>query len=258
MAVASTLLLFVSYIVVFRTTTDDSTSDLVVSALTNTLPAAGLAVIWHLFLTRHVWPKRAAVQLAAQLPLAVLFAIAWYFGVLVAQGARGGWLESGFAVRPFVPVAFVWQMFQGLTLYAVAALFSQTVHLRRTLARLQGELAQRPGRPPVPSGQPLLLRQGGEAQSVQPDDIVRISGAGDGVNIVLATRRLSSNSTLGELESALPAEQFVRAHRSHLIRLAAIVRTESAGNGRTTLHLTNGEAIVTSRAGSREVRDRSL
>ena len=258
LAVACAILLFTAYVTVFATTTDDSTTDILKTSLINTAPAVALAVVLHRLLAFTVWTRPTAVQLLVQLPLAIVFAVAWYFAVLVGNGAREGWLAEGFSVRPFVPVAFAWQMFQGVTLYAVAALFSQTVDLRAKL-RADGQTKPEDGsaRTIAPTPRTLLIRRNGEAERADFDEIVRISGAGDYVEIVLIDRTILSSSTLGDLEGAVPADAFVRAHRSHLVRLAAVRRAEPAGNGRTTLHLVNGDSIVTSRAGSRAIRDAS-
>lgn len=64
--------------------------------------------------------------------------------------------------------------------------------------------------------------------------------------------------TLGDFEQALQSVRFIRVHRSHIVNVARIERAEPAGGGRMLLHMDNGEAVQTSRAGTRLLRDRIL
>jgi hypothetical protein len=54
LAAACSLLLFDTYVVVFITTTRESLSDTIESALINVVPAVGLAALLHLFARLHV------------------------------------------------------------------------------------------------------------------------------------------------------------------------------------------------------------
>lgn len=249
------LLLFSAYWLIFAVTTDDGFIRSGLSAFNNTAPAIALAIVTHLFLDNLVWRKSLLIRIVAQVPLAILFALAWYLAILVIRELRGGWLENGFSTTAFVPVAFAWQMFQGVTFYALVALASLVILLNRRLAALE-EAAPRGSRSHRLSR--LLVKTRDETETVDIEQIVAISGAGDYSELVLSDRSLLSTTSLAEFEARLPDDQFIRAHRSHLVRVGAITRTEPAGNGRTVIHLCNGTHITTSRAGTRQVREAAM
>ncbi|MGB3737882.1 MAG: LytTR family DNA-binding domain-containing protein [Pontixanthobacter sp.] len=244
-------ILFASYWTIFYVTTDDGAWRAAMASLYNTLPAIGLAWIVHLLLDRYVWPAGFAVRLMAQLPLSVLFALAWYLAILVIRGLRGDWLADGFAAQPFVPIAFAWQMFQGVTFYALAAFASLSIVLTRRLRAFEGSEAG----PAREAASTLLIRTGEGTETVAIDTIRSISGAGDYAEVCLPGRTVFSTTSLGEFEARLPQDRFFRAHRSHLVAINAIARSEPAGNGRTVLHLTDNRSITTSRAGTRLLRE---
>lgn len=249
------ILLFCAYWLIFAFTTDDGFALGAVSAFNNTAPAIALAIVTHLILDRFVWPKPLWFRASAQVPLAILFAVGWYLAILVVRELRGGWLENGFAIKPFVPVAFAWQMFQGVTFYALTALASLAVMLHRRLTSLadadtSATFAYRPTS--------ILVKTSNETENVEVEEIVAVSGAGDYTQLILSNRSLLSTTTLAQFEARLPEDQFIRAHRSHLVRVGAIMRTEPAGNGRAVLHLCNGMTIVTSRSGTRLLREAAL
>ena len=247
-------ILFASYWAIFFLTTNDDAWQAAMASMYNTLPAIALAWIVHVVLDRYVWPAGFAVRLIAQLPLAVLFALSWYLAILVVRGLRGDWLAEGFAIQPFVPVAFVWQMFQGVTFYALAAFASLCVVLNHRLRQLEeaGTVAV------SDEDATLLIRTGDGSEMVAIDAIRSISGAGDYVEVALPGRTILSTTTLAQFETRLPQDRFLRAHRSHLVQVGAIARSEPAGNGRTTLHLVDGDCITTSRAGTRLLREMAM
>jgi two-component system, LytTR family, response regulator len=73
--------------------------------------------------------------------------------------------------------------------------------------------------------------------------------------VVTRSRRILSTTSLARFEAILPSEHFVRAHRSQIVRLAAVTLAEPAGNARLLLHLEDGTRITTSRAGAKRLRE---
>jgi DNA-binding LytR/AlgR family response regulator len=61
--------------------------------------------------------------------------------------------------------------------------------------------------------------------------------------------------TLGECETLLANQPLVRLHRSHIISLRHLVNAEPAGDGRLQVTLSNGDQLVSSRAGVRALRN---
>ncbi|WP_181815722.1 LytTR family DNA-binding domain-containing protein [Alteripontixanthobacter maritimus] len=165
-----------------------------------------------------------------------------------------GWVQNGFIVRPFVPIALIWQLFQGLLLYTVVAMASLAAELA-TRVRVQEALFGKSERVTATN---LIVKEGSEHSSVGFDEIIRVSGADEYIEVVLAERSILTTSSLAQIEARLPENLFFRAHRSHIVRFGAIVRSEPAGNGRTTLHLMNGNAVITSRSGTRLLRESAI
>ncbi|MGB7407278.1 MAG: LytTR family transcriptional regulator DNA-binding domain-containing protein [Pontixanthobacter sp.] len=251
-------LLFVAYWLIFALTTVDGMARAAWAAMFNTVPAIGLAIIAHLVLERHVWPARFLVRVASQIPFALVFAITWYVAILVIRELREGSLSQGLALRGFAPVAFIWQMFQGVTFYALAALASLSIVLGRQVRQMKDEADH-----PVSDGgngaaTTFLMRTTEGSEAIPVDDISTVTGAGDYTEVTLPGRKIMSTTTLAQFETRLPADRFIRAHRSHIVRLGAIERSEPAGNGKTVLHLRDGRTITTSRAGTKQLRDASL
>ena len=242
--------LFATYFAVFALTRGEGLLPAIWRAAYNVIPAIPLVFGFHALLASQVWPRRLGVALTAQVPLALAFGFAWYLGIIVLRDLPGNWMQSAFEVRPFVPIAFVWQMFQGTSLYAAVALGSLALHLSQKLAaKTMDSPAHR-----EKAGGTLLVRTGNEHTAIDHDAILRISGAGDYAEIHLRGRTILSTTSLGEFEKRLPETEFIRAHRSHIVRLGAIARSEPAGNGRTTLHLVDGSTLQTSRSGTQALR----
>ena len=252
-----TLGLIAAYFLIFWLTSLSDPRDALYGALNNALSAAFLAIIVHRLVLVKLWTWRPAAQISALIPLAVLYAMSWYFAVVVGIGIRGAGFSQNFEVFQFQFVAFVWQIFQGITLFALAAALSHILFLKSQLQAAVNRADTTPdeSRAPAPA---LLVRHEGEIASLDPSDIIRLSGAGDYVEIVTATRTILSSGTLAEFEGKLDDTEFLRVHRSHLVRLTAIERAEPAGNGRMTLHLGNGDTIFASRSGARLIREASL
>ena len=260
-AAGGAVLLFLAYTLVFHLTRDQALTSSVRRALVNTVPAAALAALTFNTITRALPTRPPLVQAGAHLLLAPIFALAWYVGIMVIYGVQEGWLIDGFETRAFSPIALVWQLFQGVTLYAVVAGFSYAVHFAEEARRLRAELAARSSRavPPAPSGaDQLLLRRDGEVTPLPFGEVVRISGAGDYAEVVTRSGSHLASATLTALEAQLPEGRFVRVHRSHIVALGAVTGAEPAGNGRLTIHLAAGDSVTASRAGARAFRARTV
>lgn len=261
LATGGFILFWAAYVLVFHVTIDQPFRRSLSAATNNIVPAAGLAILAWMVLDRFVLQRRLALQVAAHLILALVYATTWYVLVVTVQSVEPGWLEDGFSVRPFAYVAFVWQMFQGVTLYAVIAGFTYAVHFRRQLTALRAErdmlIANR-----TEDAEPaqrkaantLLVRRDDEIISISLGDIVRITGAGDYTEVVTAKGSSLSTTTLAEFETLLPEDRFVRVHRSHIVNLDAVASAEPAGNGRLSLHLNDRTSVIASRTGTRRFR----
>lgn len=93
----------------------------------------------------------------------------------------------------------------------------------------------------------LLVRTHTGLERVPVRDIVHIRADDDYVQVVLRSgRRLLHDEPIATLAQRLPAE-FVRAHRSHLVRCDAVQRVVDGPAGTRLLELQNGARVPVSR-----------
>lgn len=240
---------FFGYLVAFAITQGLSISALA-AALIN-VGALAVSAMAAATTLRAVNPARfhPVVQVPLHIFAAVAFAFLWYFVALAGFALTGNWIREGLAARAFSENALVWQIFQGITLYVMIMLILDRISVAMEL----DNASPKKDADSNPKGT-LLLRDQGEIVALDHDEIVRLSGAGDYVQVATAVRTFMSTRALTSFARSLPPE-FLRVHRSHIVRYGAIARAEPAGNGRLTLHLKDGAAITTSRSGARLIRN---
>ena len=246
------------YTIVFQVTRLEPFYASLHGTLINTIPLAALSalVVWSL----HRWILDHALwrHVVAHPILAILFTFLWYFVVIVGQGYNGNWLEDGFTIRPFGWIAGVWQLYQGIALYGMAAMFAYAAYFYRRMKNAefissgskisQSPLTERPDN--------LLIKSGAEYLSVSHRDMVYLEANGDQVRLHCTTRTLTTSKSLASLEAVLPTPPFIRVHRSYIVSTERVLSAEPAGNGRLTIHLSNGRSVVTSRSGAQAFRTR--
>ena len=114
-------------------------------------------------------------------------------------------------------------------------------------ARLQLALGR--VQPEADGGRPveLLVRTRVGLERVSVDDIVHIQADDDYVQLALRSgRRLLHDEPLARLVRRLPAE-FVRVHRSHIVRRDAVHRVVDGPSGTRILQLAGGARVPVSR-----------
>lgn len=248
--------LFAGYLAAFATTLDQPLTATLSFATINTLSVC-LPVLLFRPVVRRLVRSRGELALFVHPPLAATFSVAWYFCSLAGFAVSPNWPNEGFRVAPFGPVALSWQLFQGVTVYGALAAF---VYWRHAVGdpKPGAEPLPTPVAVPIASRTPptsLMVRCDKEMAPVLTSDLVRITGVDGYSEIVTTTRRILSTTPLSRFDEILPQDQFVRAHRSHIVRLTAIDHVEPAGNARLLLRMSDGALITTSRAGARRLRD---
>lgn len=239
---------WLAYLVIFLVTAEISIAQAAFDALINSASLGLWSILVVLVMDRFILDWKFSWQVPAHALLAIVFSVLWYFSVTVLLGWRNGDFTGAFSVRPFSSVAFVWQFFQGLTIYL--ALFAAGLAWRQwLLLQADRSVAQAPL-------SRLLVRVDEELVPVGVDEIICISGAGDYSEIVTAEQRHLTRRRLSDLGGQLP-DQFVRVHRSHLVNLDLMAKAESVGGGRLRIYFSNGVTIDTSRQGARLLRERA-
>lgn len=250
---AALLLLFAAYTAVLAITGEAPPIRLIANALANLLPIAVLGFGVRSVLREFVLDRPALIQATAHLTLAVAFSGLWFWLLMVLLGAVGGENAVQFSVRPFLGPAAAWQLFQGLTIYAMIAVACMAERVTERAAAVD------PARAPTVADHPprLFVKQDDEIRPLVTDRIILIRGADDYSEIVTATGVHLVRMTLAALDEKL-GERFIRVHRSCLVNIDRIATAESAGGGRMLLHMETGEMIQASRAGSKLLRERVI
>ncbi len=168
-----------------------------------------------------------------------------------AQGNRSGaWLALASAA---LAAAIYWLggFFLDTVLYLVVAAGLLWLFFKQARG---GDLAHTPvAEDSAPKR--IELTSNGKVEFVDASDIVRFSGAGDYVEVLLGNGRSALyNASLAALEREL-SDGFIRVHRSHIVNAACVksLTRESAGTG--NLEMSDGSTVPVSRRNMASVRD---
>ena len=99
--------------------------------------------------------------------------------------------------------------------------------------------------PPEPAT--LLVSKGADQCLIQIGRIESVSAAGNYVEIVERGQRYLMRATLKQVEDLLPDTEFIRIHRSHLVRRDEIERIKSQPSGNGTVQLRGGQILPMSK-----------
>jgi two-component system, LytTR family, response regulator len=89
--------------------------------------------------------------------------------------------------------------------------------------------------------QVLIVRSIAVIQIVDLKEVVWFHGSGNYVEVMLANEKILHRVSIGFLETNLDPRQFVRCHRSAIVRVAAIREIKTLGDGQMVIGLKNGD-----------------
>lgn len=93
----------------------------------------------------------------------------------------------------------------------------------------------------------LLVHKGADQCLIQIGRIECVSAAGNYVEIIERGQRYLMRATLKQVEDLLPAGEFIRIHRSHLVRRDEIDRIKSQPSGNGSVQLRGGQTLPMSK-----------
>jgi two-component system LytT family response regulator len=99
----------------------------------------------------------------------------------------------------------------------------------------------------TPRLQRIVLHERGRSVIVPIADVQRLSAAGNYVEVHTATKRHLVRATLSRLAQRLDPAEFLRVHRSHLVRADCIVEVAPWAHGDLKLTLRDGNELMLSR-----------
>lgn len=94
----------------------------------------------------------------------------------------------------------------------------------------------------------LVVRDGQGMYFLAVADVDRVEADGNYVAVVASGRRHLLRESLQQLASRLDPAEFVRVHRSHVVRIDHIRRLEPCGHGEFEITLADGTRITSSRS----------
>jgi len=111
--------------------------------------------------------------------------------------------------------------------------------------RVRRLLAQLPGRPAAP--RQILVRESDRALFLSVDDIQRVSAAGNYVEVHAGGKVHLVRESLTSFVAQLDPGEFIRVHRSHVVRMSFIVELRPMFHGDYELVLRDGQRMALSR-----------
>lgn len=121
---------------------------------------------------------------------------------------------------------------------------------RRASAPVEAEPVDVTPPPMIPEPEPpstLLVSKGADQCLIQIGRIECVSAAGNYVEIVERGQRYLLRATLKQVEDLLPAADFIRIHRSHLVKKDEIERIKTQPSGNGTVQLRGGQQLPMSK-----------
>lgn len=176
-------------------------------------------------------------------------------------GDSGLELAREIGARPLPAVVFV----TAFDRYAVPAFATEALdylckpvtmpELDRALQRIRAHVARhRLSAPPVPpSPAPLLVRTGRTEELLALDEVDCLEADDVYVAVHVGARRWLVRQSMTTLLAALPSHEFLRVHRSWIVRRGA-VRALRSGHGSLHLVLHSGKQVPVSRRQAARVR----
>lgn len=102
----------------------------------------------------------------------------------------------------------------------------------------------------------ITVKDGSRIHIIKVEELLYIQACGDYTTLVTSTGEYIKEQTMKYLETHLPADNFVRIHRSSIVNITQISRLELFGKETYQLILKNGVKLRVSLTGYRLLKDR--
>ena len=101
----------------------------------------------------------------------------------------------------------------------------------------------------------IVVRDGSRVHLIPADQLDAAEAQDDYVALKSGGRTYLKHQTLSALAASLDPARFVRVHRSHIVRLAALARLEAYAKGSHVAILTDGSRVPVSREGHARLKE---
>lgn len=201
------------------------------------MPLITLAVL-RLRPPRLSWPATLVTHVMLAVAVSML-----HIGIMVAmRKAVHGLMNDSYRLGADLSAALIYEGRKDALTYLIVALFIVTIDWT---ARRAGEAAS--ASTSRESSSRLEIRDGNRTIWLAPADILWAEAAGNYVELHTSTGSLLHRTTLAALERELASHDFVRIHRSRLVRRTAVRSIETNASGDFETILDGGTRIGGSR-----------
>lgn len=169
-------------------------------------------------------------------------AVSLAHSILMLAMRSGAFAAAGIDYAPIGPwsdrLLFEWRK-DVITYVAILGVF---LLVRQLVTR-----PAQPSQPPAEDTALIEVRDGNRVVLLRPDEVDWVSSSGNYVEIHGSFGSQLARRTMADMEAELAPHGFVRIHRSHLVRRAAIASTETRQSGDFDITLRSGAVIGGSR-----------
>ncbi|MEA1676369.1 LytTR family DNA-binding domain-containing protein [Nitrospirillum sp. BR 11163] len=200
------------------------------------------------------WAEAPLRCVAQFLGTALAFSILHLVAMTLLRMAAYGALGQSYAfddLRDDLPYEFRKDLLTYLLIVLVVVGVRHLIRLSRSLALVEAaaNATVDQAQPVAPTPEParVELKVGSRRVYLAPADILLVRSAGNYIEVVTAGAVHLVRRTLADFQAELPAPDFARVHRSHLVNRGAIVRIDNRPSGDMDLTLSNGATVPASR-----------
>lgn len=104
----------------------------------------------------------------------------------------------------------------------------------------------------------LLVRHGGKVIPLSVADVERLEADGDYVTLHAKGRKYLVSLSLGEFETRIDPQRFLRVHRSHIVNMDFVDSLTPDENSQYRVQMRDGTVITASRSASKRLREQAL
>ncbi|WCL55254.1 LytR/AlgR family response regulator transcription factor [Gimibacter soli] len=156
-----------------------------------------------------------------------------------------------YLLKPFDDDRFAQLLQRARAMIAMKDRANQAFALSQLIA--DREAAER-GAAPAPVGA-FVVRSIGKTERVPVDDILWIKASANYVELVTAERTILHRATMASIETRLRADDFMRVHRTAIIRRSLVRTLEIMNDGTYRATLANGDSVPVSARKAEELRE---
>ncbi|RAP58650.1 hypothetical protein BTJ49_06075 [Oleiagrimonas sp. MCCC 1A03011] len=253
-------IVFVAYSVTLYVARASGVGEALLGGLANAVPVALFGSLARRVILRRLMHGSGLRQTLGHIGLCVAFSVLALWMLTILLGMMNDLSMVSFRVTPFPTRASAWQLLENATIYGLIAMLAYLQAWRPVAAPSSANPASGAEKPTSPPEETTrhFIRLGEDILPIDLDRIVCITGADDYAEVTTPDQTHLVKMTLAEFSRTLDPGKFLRVHRSAIVNLHRVARAESAGGGRMLVHMTTGQTIKASRAGSKLLRTRIL